>query len=268
MPKILIVDDEYIERKGMIMLFQKVFQGYGADYDPIVILEAENGRDALTMIVKDKPDILMTDIKMPIMDGISLITNAVSIMPELVTIIISAYGEFEYARAAIEYGVSNYILKPVVPDEFARVMKKVLDKVTKKNKAAYENEEEQKTKDELTSSNMDMRENSANRVVREVLMILQNEYMMDLSMDEIASRVFLSTSYLSYIFKKYTGKTVMKYLMDMRLDKAKEILQSKNMKIADVAVTVGYRDISYFCTQFKNKFGMTPTKLKNNVGNE
>jgi len=263
MPKILIVDDEPVERNGLMMLFTMYFQDYAIKYDPIVLMEAENGADALVQVEENEPDIIITDIRMPIMDGITLISKAKELLPNLVTIIISAYGEFEYAQAAIECNVSHYILKPVVPEEFTRVVEGALEKVTEKSRMAYEAKKEEKIKKELTSYDMELRKTSADKVIKKVLEILENEYKEDLSVDALAERVYLSNSYLSYIFKKYTGKTIMKYITDLKLDKAKEILTNGTMKIADVAAEVGYRDISYFCSQFKSKFGMTPTQFRN-----
>lgn len=268
MPKVLIVDDEFIERKGLMMLFNQKFLDQDEDEEKIILMEAENGRDALSVLMKEKPDILLTDIRMPFMDGISLISSAKEVLPDLVTIIISAYGEFEYAQAAIECKVSHYMLKPVSPDEFERVISKALGEVPKKKKSIRGSQKETRLKSELTSVDMNLRKKSADRVIRDVLNILQNEYMEILSVDDIAERVFLSTSYLSYIFKKYTGQTIMKYLTDLKLEKAREILVSGNMKITDVATAVGYRDISYFCSQFKGKFGMTPTQFRNNLDME
>ena len=125
--RILIVDDEKIERNGMRFLFKQM--GYELD-----IAEANNGRDALEYIKANDLDILLTDIKMPFMDGLELIGNVVKIKPELKIIIFSGHNDFEYAKEAMKSGVSDYILKPVDPKEFKATIDKVISEVAYINK--------------------------------------------------------------------------------------------------------------------------------------
>lgn len=106
MIKILIVDDEKIERNGIKFLLKQMNL-------ELEIFEAVNGLKALDVLKEEKIDILLTDIKMPFMDGIELIQEVVKSWKDIKIIIFSGYGEFEYARMAMKSGVSNYILKPV-----------------------------------------------------------------------------------------------------------------------------------------------------------
>lgn len=122
MARILVVDDETIERKGMRFLFQKL--GISAE-----IFEAANGVKALEFLKGQEVDVLITDIKMPFMDGMELIENAASLYPSMKIIIYSGYGEFEYAKKAMRYHVSRYILKPVDPAEFENVVGEVLQEL-------------------------------------------------------------------------------------------------------------------------------------------
>lgn len=122
MIKILVVDDEKIERNGIRFLLKQV----GIDAE---ISEATNGVKALEILEEKKMDLLLTDIKMPFMDGMTLIQNVVEKYKEMKIIIFSGYGEFEYAKRAMMYNVNNYILKPVDPKEFESTMKKVLKEI-------------------------------------------------------------------------------------------------------------------------------------------
>ena len=117
---ILIVDDEKIERNGIKFLLKK-------QAEPFEIYEAPNGKAALEQLCSmrnqgKKIDILLTDVKMPFMDGIELIGAAKEEGFTLKTIIFSGYNEFEYAKLAVRLGVSDYILKPVNPQEFAQTI--------------------------------------------------------------------------------------------------------------------------------------------------
>ena len=132
---ILIVDDEKIERNGIKLLLKRMGINLG-------IIEAGNGKEAYDYLMSDDNkgeghvDILLTDVKMPFMDGIELIRNVKDGGVKLKTIIFSGYNEFEYAKLAVKLGVEDYILKPVAPDEFKNTMLKViseLDEELKKN---------------------------------------------------------------------------------------------------------------------------------------
>lgn len=119
MYRILVVDDEKIERMGIRFLLQQLPEQFE-------ISEAVNGKEALEWLKENEADILMTDVKMPFMNGIELLEHASGLYPEMKKVIFSGYGEFEYARQAMRFGVAEYILKPVDPAEFKSVMDKVL----------------------------------------------------------------------------------------------------------------------------------------------
>lgn len=108
---VLIADDERMERQGLSFLLRK--KGYEAR-----MLEAENGLRALEMLEQEPVDILISDIKMPFMDGLALAEQARLLQPDLIILIYSAYGEFEYARQAIQVNVLAYLLKPLAPSQF------------------------------------------------------------------------------------------------------------------------------------------------------
>lgn len=117
--KLLIVDDEKIERTGLRMLTSQM--------EPeIEILEAPNGKAALQILKQRKIDMMMTDIRMPYMTGLELIREARALDMQLQIAIFSGYGEFSYAQEAIQYGVSNYILKPVDPEEFRKTLTRMI----------------------------------------------------------------------------------------------------------------------------------------------
>ena len=84
-----------------------------------------NGRDALSLIEEEFPDLLITDIRMPVMDGMELIKEVSSRYPSLKTVLISAYSEFSYAKTAITCGVSEYLLKPFRPEEIRKLLEKL-----------------------------------------------------------------------------------------------------------------------------------------------
>lgn len=134
---ILLVDDEKNEREGMKFLIKR-------DGLPLRVYEAANGRQALEIIQEKEMDILLTDVKMPYMDGLELALRTRKIRPKMQIIIFSAYSEFDYAKRALEAQVVNYLLKPIELEEFSQVMGKVIDSCERRKQ---EEEREKKLKE-------------------------------------------------------------------------------------------------------------------------
>lgn len=109
---IVLADDESIQRDTLSTIIQR--------YVSADIRLCSNGRDALSLIEEELPDLLITDIRMPVMDGMELIKEVSSRYPSLKTVLISAYSEFSYAKTAITCGVSEYLLKPFRPEEIRK----------------------------------------------------------------------------------------------------------------------------------------------------
>lgn len=125
MYKILVVDDEKIERNGIRFLLKQMNL-------ELEIFEAENGKKAVEFLQKESVDILLTDIKMPFMDGMELIAAVHDKYPDMMIIIFSGFSDFEYAKSAMKYDVKDYILKPVEPAEFKNTLNKVMGALKEK----------------------------------------------------------------------------------------------------------------------------------------
>ena len=120
MYKLLIVDDEKAQINGIHCLAEQ--KPY-----PLEVFETTSGLSALEQIRNNLIDILITDIKMPLMNGFELIEEAKTINPKLKIVMLSAYDDFQYAKKAMALGAVNYLLKPVDPDEFHAIMSEVID---------------------------------------------------------------------------------------------------------------------------------------------
>ena len=117
--RLLIVEDEIRIREGIQKLLGKMRQ----DYE--IVGEAENGEEGLRLLKDLKPDIVITDIRMPKMDGLEMMSNAVKDGITSKAIVLSAYSEFEYARQAMKLGVTEYLLKPISLNDFAQALEHV-----------------------------------------------------------------------------------------------------------------------------------------------
>lgn len=116
--------------------------------------------------------------------------------------------------------------------------------------------------EQLTPASPPQPSESVHKVVLDVIQIIEREYRSDLSVELIAERVYLTPSYLSHLFAKHTGLSLIKYLTIHRLAKAKALLQETNRKIIDISQDVGYSNFPYFCTLFKNYYGKTPSQIR------
>lgn len=122
MYKILVVDDNKIERKGIVAQINKL-------NFPCETAEAQNGRKALSYLEKNKVDILLTDIRMPFMNGLELITRAKTLYPEIRSVIFSAYSDFSYAQQAITCKADCYLLKPIDLPEFSKALSSIIEEL-------------------------------------------------------------------------------------------------------------------------------------------
>ena len=135
MLKILLVDDEREEREGIAYLIKKY--GY-----PLAVSEAQNGKKALEYMEMHPVDILFTDVKMPMMNGLELAREVNKSYPDTKIIIFSAYGEFDYAKQALEANAVNYLLKPIEIDEFKKVMEDLLRSIQEERNQREERRQE------------------------------------------------------------------------------------------------------------------------------
>ena len=126
MIKILIAEDEIYARKSLLQQIN--------DYDSqsISVLEAENGREALQIFKEEFPDLVITDIRMPIIDGLKLLEEIRKLDPNAAVMIASAYSDFNYAKSALKYGAVDYLIKPIKNAELYETLDKFLGKSEKK----------------------------------------------------------------------------------------------------------------------------------------
>lgn len=136
MYRVLVVDDEKIEREGIKFLLSR-------EEGEFEISEASNGRQALEILRNEEIDLLLTDIKMPHMDGLELAKKAKEEKEELQIVIFSGYNDFSFAQEAIRYGVKEYVLKPVDPDIFSETLEKVRSEIDKNKNRKIRDQKEQ-----------------------------------------------------------------------------------------------------------------------------
>ncbi|TLS51821.1 response regulator [Paenibacillus antri] len=103
---------------------------------------------------------------------------------------------------------------------------------------------------------------STNKIIEGIKQMVEEHYDQDLSLEGIAEQVYLTPSYLSYLFKKETGQSLIRYITQVRMDKAVTLLRDTNMKIVDICKRLGYRNSNYFIQSFRQHYGVTPAKFR------
>lgn len=117
--KIVVVEDEIRIREGICNLIEKMFREHE------IVGQGENGEEGLKIVIETQPDLIITDIKMPCMDGLEMLTHMHNKKLKTKAIVLSAYSEFSYAQKAIKLGISEYLLKPIVVSEFVQSIKAI-----------------------------------------------------------------------------------------------------------------------------------------------
>ena len=125
---ILIVEDEYLVRQGLTKLVNV------AAYDMEIIGQAENGRQAWELIQKQVPDIILTDINMPQLNGIQLASLVRETYPQVHLVFLTGYDDFNYALSAVKLGVDDYLLKPFSRQDIEEMLGKIKQKLDKEEK--------------------------------------------------------------------------------------------------------------------------------------
>ena len=175
--KLLVADDEETIRKGVA----KYIQLHTDRFDKIY--EAENGQEAIDLIVKYQPDILLLDVQMPLKNGIDVMRKTAMAGLNPITIILSGYDEFKYAQQALKYGAKEYLLKPTRAADILACVNRLTDEYIGPREIHVVGEVEQK-----------------NKLVKRAQEYIAEHYTDNLSLAKVAEELGISSGYLSTIF--------------------------------------------------------------------
>lgn len=244
MLKVLIVDDEDLVRRGIVLGVDWAARGC------VVVGEASNGEEGIAAVERYSPNLIITDVRMPRMDGIEMMRRLRQMGCKAHVIILTAYSDFSYARSALQFGADDYLLKPFRDQELIAA----IDKVRQKEK-------------ELTAltpqDTLPLAKGDKSKYVLQALEYIAAHYGdQDISITTIASHLGVSEGHLSHVFKKETSYTIISYLTQYRIHVAMKLLQDCRYKVYEVAEMVGYRDVAYFGSTFKKLVGVSPSEYQ------
>jgi two-component system, response regulator YesN len=216
---------------------------------------AADGEEAVELVERHLPDLLITDIKMPVMGGLELVERIRRTNPDLRILIVSGYSEFEYARRAIELGVDDYILKPIDGEKLREVLRRIRIRL----------EASAGTVDaEFGLDRIGARETE---LAKSVEVYLQENYRRPYSLERLAVTFGCKPPYLLRLYRKVTGRTPTQDLIRLRIEKAKRLLVGHpHMETKQGAAAVGYEDALYFSRVFKKEAGVNPSAFRDSTG--
>ena len=237
--KVLLVDDEIMIREG----FKKLFD-WGA-HDCVVVGEAADGMEAMGQIDALKPDIVIMDINIPIMNGLKVIQLSRVKHPNIAFVIVSGYDDFSYCQQALRLQITDYILKPVNYEEFGTCIDNL--KIS-----LYERRVSQIPEPEAQEE----------RTITSITRFLQEHMGDDVSLGVLAEEFHLNPQYISQLFKSEIGVGFLAYLTGIRMERAKKLLLTTDRPVAEVAEQCGYGDYRVFTKVFKKNENVTPSQYR------
>ena len=255
--QVMVVDDE---SSALEKLTNYIHQ---ADLDFHVIAKALGAEDALYFLGMTKPDLVITDIKMPVTDGLSLLRQMRQVGWDGYAAIITGYDDFAYAQQAIRLNVFEYMLKPVFPEDVAALLKRTKELLERdQTKKA---QMRSKIQAELQGESLTIAEKGCiPAYIEQAKEYIKDHYAEPLTLIQVAKFVSVNPVYLSSRFAKYCGQNFLEYLTHYRINKAEELLTHSILQIQEVATKVGYTDIAYFSRVFRRETGFTPSNYRSN----
>ena len=247
MYRVILVDDD----RALRYVYSKM--NAWMKYGFAIAGETSNGIQALEWMKEHPADVVFTDIRMPFMDGITLMKEAQKLYPEVLFVFISSYDAFEYAREGLRLGAVDYVVKPMRDSDLENVLERLIPVMGRSG-----DEERISIFKKITEEDVNWEDPLLLRMCR----YLEDHIDQNLTLEEVADALRLNKDYFGKIVKSRTGMNFRNLYNRFKMEYAKPLIKGGQYKIYEISRMLGYTASDYFTQLFKNSTGMTPLEYK------
>lgn len=261
--RLVVIDDEPMVVKGLTEIVP--WHEIGCE----VVGTAEDGEEGLRLIRERQPDIVISDIQMPKLSGLQMIRAMNLEKSDVRFIIMTGYRQFEFAKEAIDLGVMKFLLKPTNIEELKAAVvdvTAVIDEEQSKEEDLETLRKKVGIYEALKDDEKDSSEEEPHRIkylAKQAIVYIKEHYSEKIDLQSVADQLYISTWYLSKLFKQEIGSSFVTVLNEVRIAEARRLLTESNLKVYEICEEVGYQDVPYFTRTFKKYTGTTPNKYRN-----
>lgn len=241
MYRVVLIDDERLIVEGL----RRVVNWH--EYRCEVVATAEDAAKGAEIIRKVRPHILITDIRMPGDDGLTMLAGLRSEFPDMQVAVLTGYRDFAYAQEAIRLGVARFLLKPSKMDEIHEALQTMTERLDKNKPEEAEPQSQ----------------NAGRFLVNQAVAYMEKHYAEKITLQDVADACYVSQWHLSKLINRYMEKNFYDILNSIRINAAKELLHDPSLKIGDIGEMIGYADTAHFARVFKKLTGMSANEFRN-----
>ncbi len=247
MYKVILIDDEELIVEGLKNVLD--WKQFGCE----VVATAYDAKSGAQAIREHNPDILFVDIMMPGIDGLTMLAGLKGEFPRMQITVLTGYRDFEYAKRALNLGVTRFLLKPSKMNELEEALLTMTENLASHPAPPLPAEVPKEGQDAVVN----------NFIVRSAVKYIEQHYAEKLTLTEVADRIFVSQWYLSKLLNGYLGTSFSDLLNQTRINRAKQLLTDPSLKIHEISELLGFTDITHFSKTFKKYEQVSPNEYRN-----
>lgn len=246
MSVVLIVEDEMLEQEFLSSIVLEELSSLDT------VLTCESGVDAVKLAKEHEPNIIIMDVMIPELDGLSAIEEIRNFLPSACITVLSACSDFSYAQRAIKLRIFEYLLKPVKPTVFKHTFRKMLDSLTECPVLIEDKAQEKNAKPKEYRQYF----------IEESVKYIKEHFREKLTLEMVASKAFMNPKYFSHVFKDNMGVSFTEYVINLKIQYSCRLLETTNYPAYRISIECGFSDPSYFNRVFCAKMNMTPNTYR------
>lgn len=252
MYKVVIIDDEPIIVEGISRIIS------WDQFDCRIVATANDGKEGADIIREYHPNIVISDIAMPDLDGLTMIAGLKSEFPDMEISILTGYRKFEYARQAINLGVTRFLLKPSSMGEIEESIVIMVHNLRAKNIMPESDTNENPETEKLDNE-------ASNFIVNNAMKYIELNYPHKITLSEVAEKTYVSQWHLSKLLNRNLEQNFSEILNNIRIKEAQKLLRNPSLRIGDIAERVGFVDMAHFSRVFKKNIGISANEYRNTI---